>query len=71
MKLKEVVRENNKLYFVFEYMKENLYQLMKERLVVSVCFFAVVGCECDVCRSVVLKCFTNNCCADMCMLCQL
>ncbi|XP_034468378.1 serine/threonine-protein kinase MAK-like [Hippoglossus hippoglossus] len=31
VKLKEVVRENDHLYFVFEYMKENLYQLMKER----------------------------------------
>ena len=33
VKLKEVIREDNQLYFVFEYMKENLYQLMKERLV--------------------------------------
>ncbi|XP_026005957.1 serine/threonine-protein kinase MAK-like isoform X3 [Astatotilapia calliptera] len=31
VKLKEVIRENDYLYFVFEYMKENLYQLMKER----------------------------------------
>ncbi|XP_061845651.1 serine/threonine-protein kinase ICK isoform X1 [Colius striatus] len=31
VKLKEVIRENDHLYFVFEYMKENLYQLMKER----------------------------------------
>ncbi|KAM9316579.1 serine/threonine-protein kinase ICK [Gastrophryne carolinensis] len=31
IKLKEVIRENNQLYFVFEYMKENLYQLMKDR----------------------------------------
>ncbi|XP_077165061.1 serine/threonine-protein kinase ICK [Paroedura picta] len=31
VKLKEVIRENDNLYFVFEYMKENLYQLMKER----------------------------------------
>ncbi|XP_060772881.1 serine/threonine-protein kinase ICK-like isoform X2 [Neoarius graeffei] len=31
IKLKEVIRENDQLYFVFEYMKENLYQLMKER----------------------------------------
>ncbi|XP_067840106.1 serine/threonine-protein kinase ICK-like isoform X2 [Heptranchias perlo] len=31
IKLKEVVRENDHLYFVFEYMKENLYQLMKDR----------------------------------------
>ncbi|XP_037068139.1 serine/threonine-protein kinase ICK-like isoform X2 [Pollicipes pollicipes] len=30
VKLKEVIRENDTLYFVFEYMKENLYQLMKE-----------------------------------------
>ncbi|KAK6188159.1 hypothetical protein SNE40_004402 [Patella caerulea] len=31
IKLKEVVRENDLLYFVFEFMKENLYQMMKER----------------------------------------
>eukprot|EP00794_Sanderia_malayensis_P004769 gene4769-5396_t len=31
VKLKEVVRESDQLYFVFEYMKENLYQLMKNR----------------------------------------
>ncbi|XP_062864358.1 serine/threonine-protein kinase ICK-like [Trichomycterus rosablanca] len=31
IKLKEVIREDDQLYFVFEYMKENLYQLMKER----------------------------------------
>ncbi|XP_041106070.1 serine/threonine-protein kinase ICK-like [Polyodon spathula] len=32
VKLKEVIRENDQLYFVFEYMKENLYQLMKDRV---------------------------------------
>ena len=32
MKLKEVFRENDILYFVFEYMECNLYQLMKDRL---------------------------------------
>lgn len=31
VKLKEVIRENDTLYFVFEYMKENLYELMKDR----------------------------------------
>ncbi|XP_054723299.1 serine/threonine-protein kinase ICK-like [Uloborus diversus] len=31
VKLKEVIREDNTLYFVFEYMKENLYQLIKSR----------------------------------------
>ncbi|XP_065062134.1 serine/threonine-protein kinase ICK-like [Rhopilema esculentum] len=31
VKLKEVIRENDQLFFVFEYMKENLYQLMKNR----------------------------------------
>lgn len=35
IKLKEVIRENDHLYFIFEYMKENLYQLMKDRT----CFF--------------------------------
>ena len=29
--IQKVIRENDTLYFVFEYMKENLYQLMKER----------------------------------------
>ena len=33
IKLKEVIRENDHLYFIFEYMKENLYQLMKDRFV--------------------------------------
>lgn len=31
IKLKEVIRENDILYFVFEHMQENLYQLIKER----------------------------------------
>ncbi|XP_059618314.1 probable serine/threonine-protein kinase DDB_G0268078 isoform X2 [Phlebotomus argentipes] len=31
VKLREVIRENDILYFVFEYMKENLYQLIKDR----------------------------------------
>ena len=33
VKLKEVIREEKQLYFVFEYMKQNLYQLMKDRCV--------------------------------------
>lgn len=32
VKLKEVIRENDILYFVFEYMDCNLYQLMKDRV---------------------------------------
>lgn len=31
IKLKEVVRENDTLYFVFEHMDENLYQLTKNK----------------------------------------
>ncbi|GAV78214.1 Pkinase domain-containing protein [Cephalotus follicularis] len=31
IKLKEVVRENNQLFFIFEYMEHNLYQIMKEQ----------------------------------------
>eukprot|EP00516_Mucochytrium_quahogii_P011279 CAMPEP_0203785966 /NCGR_PEP_ID=MMETSP0100_2-20121128/1332_1 /ASSEMBLY_ACC=CAM_ASM_000210 /TAXON_ID=96639 /ORGANISM=" , Strain NY0313808BC1" /LENGTH=577 /DNA_ID=CAMNT_0050688151 /DNA_START=305 /DNA_END=2038 /DNA_ORIENTATION=- len=31
VKLKEVIRENNQLFFVFEYMSENLYETMKAR----------------------------------------
>ena len=30
VKLKEVVRMNNDLYFVFEFVEKNLYQVMKE-----------------------------------------
>lgn len=33
IKLKEVIRENDILYFVFEFMQENLYELMKDRFV--------------------------------------
>ncbi|KAI9139588.1 kinase-like domain-containing protein [Paraphysoderma sedebokerense] len=32
VRLKEVIRENEKLYFVFEFMEENLYQSLKTRL---------------------------------------
>ncbi|OMO66019.1 hypothetical protein CCACVL1_21318 [Corchorus capsularis] len=31
VKLKEVVRENNELFFIFEYMEHNLYHIMRER----------------------------------------
>lgn len=31
VKLKEVIRENDELYFVFEYLDCNLYQIMKDR----------------------------------------
>lgn len=31
MKLKEVIRENDELFFVFEHMECNLYQLIKDR----------------------------------------
>ena len=31
IRLIEVSRDNNKLYFVFEYMKENLYEMIKHR----------------------------------------
>uniref|UniRef100_A0A5S6R3I2 non-specific serine/threonine protein kinase n=1 Tax=Trichuris muris TaxID=70415 RepID=A0A5S6R3I2_TRIMR len=31
VKLKEVIRENDTLYFVFEYMRENLYEMVKKR----------------------------------------
>ncbi|WRX08448.1 Protein kinase domain - like 10 [Theobroma cacao] len=31
VKLKEVVRENDELFFIFEYMEHNLYQIMRER----------------------------------------
>jgi serine/threonine protein kinase len=31
VKLKEVIRVNDDLYFVFEYMEQNIYQLMKDR----------------------------------------
>jgi len=31
VKLKEVIRVNDDLYFVFEYMEQNVYELMKHR----------------------------------------
>lgn len=31
VKLKEVIRENDELYFVFEFLDCNLYQVMKDR----------------------------------------
>ena len=31
VRLLEVIREENKLYFIFEYMRENLYEMMKHR----------------------------------------
>ncbi len=31
VQLKELLREDNKLYFVFEFMKENLYEVTKNR----------------------------------------
>jgi len=31
VKLKEVIRENDELYFVFEHLDGNLYELMKDR----------------------------------------
>ena len=31
VRLHEVIREDNKLYFIFEYMRENLYELIKHR----------------------------------------
>ena len=31
VKLKEVIRENDELFFVFEFLECNLYQLMKDR----------------------------------------
>ncbi|GMH25829.1 hypothetical protein Nepgr_027672 [Nepenthes gracilis] len=31
IKLKEVIRQNNELFFIFEYMEHSLYQIMKER----------------------------------------
>ena len=39
VKLKEVIRENDYLYFVFEYMKENLYQMMKSRYLIVLFVF--------------------------------
>ncbi|MCL7024953.1 hypothetical protein MKW94_025216, partial [Papaver nudicaule] len=31
VKLKEIVQENNELFFIFEYMEYNLYQITRER----------------------------------------
>ena len=50
VKLKEVIRVNDDLYFVFEYMEQNIYQLMKDRTqafpenqVKSIMYQTVVG----------------------------
>ena len=32
IKLKEVIKFNNELYFVFEYIKDNLYQVYQEKI---------------------------------------
>jgi len=45
VKLKEVVRENNKLYFVFEYMQGNVFQLIKERFLVFCVFIMAALCN--------------------------
>lgn len=44
VKLKEVIRENDHLYFIFEYMKENLYQLIKERYGLVITLFLLTKC---------------------------
>ena len=31
VKVREIFREDNKLYFIFEYMKQNLYEMIKAR----------------------------------------
>ncbi len=31
VKLKEVIRDNDELYFVFEYLEQNVYQMIKDR----------------------------------------
>lgn len=31
IKLKEIVRENNELFFIFDFMEYNLYQIMREK----------------------------------------
>ena len=46
VKLKEVIRENDHLYFIFEYMKENLYQLIKERYRVVIMFLEINVATC-------------------------
>ena len=46
VKLKEVIRENDHLYFIFEYMKENLYQLIKERYRVVIIFLEINVATC-------------------------
>lgn len=37
VKLKEVIRENDYLYMVFEFMESNMYELMKARYVSIAC----------------------------------
>lgn len=35
VKLKEVIRENDELFFIFEYLEQNIYQLTKDRSVMD------------------------------------
>ena len=60
MKLKEVVRENNKLYFVFEYMQGNVFHLIKERLVVFFFLFLIFTQLYTNWFTCMLKCNLNN-----------
>lgn len=43
VKLKEVIRENDELFFVFEFMEGNLFELMQEVTALS-------SCECGNCQ---------------------
>lgn len=69
VKLKEVIRENDHLYFIFEYMKENLYQLIKERysLLMTILEIKVVKWMCFLsvfvhCTLAVLSVLLGICC---------
>lgn len=55
VKLKEVIRENHELFFVFEFMEGNLFELMQDvRELRDICSLSlsILGTSCvsDICR---------------------
>jgi protein kinase len=46
VKLKEVVRVSDELHLVFEYLDQNVYQLMKETEICSILYQTFLGLAC-------------------------
>ena len=64
VKLKEVIRENDNLYFVFEFMKENLYQMTKDRYIMyHISFILLFKLNCNVTKVkliIIYNCHKSN-----------